>query len=91
MNGSDENTNIVKNAWCTELSPNVVEAFMKDIAEAEAFGEDESNPSFSVETEITITNKDARNNNLEPSGNKTGESFLVESMPQKSFVYSINA
>ena len=78
VNDSDENDNIVKNAGDTELSPNVVEAFMKDIAEAEAFGEDESNPSFSAETEC--------NDNLEPSGNKTDESFFGRVDASKFFV-----
>ena len=85
---SDENAHSVENAGGTELSPNVVEAYMKDIAETETFGEDESNTSFSTETEITITNKDACNDNLEPSGNKTDESFLGQLMPQNSLLHS---
>jgi len=48
----------------------------------------ETNPSqaFSAETEITITNKDACNDNLEPSGNKTDESLFGRVDASKFFV-----
>ena len=85
VNDSDENDYTVESAGDTELSPNMVETFMKDIAKAEAFGEDESNPSFSAETEIIITNKDVRND-IEPSGNKQRSHFFGKVDASKFFV-----